>query len=362
MRNLIKLTFVPVLLLMTTQTSFARVRFMPDGLPLEVQYANSSHYLNYIRYVTVPIGFHGHAIWNTHNAQSIKDNLETESVRKEIFQQMEKSTEWFEFISIDRAMKIFNQRINAVNMMKQFNLDKRYWYHGEDDDDPNINHATSTNASRWQVGSDEAHFFRQKDISKSGGTPYEAIMQLCDPPPRKTYGECQGAMQACIWWGTAQAIDATAFNSKYANLRLTMGTLDTKPKSNILLLIGSASDTNTLIPGDWVYFRNWNYASIVSDKLKKRLIKEERLQVNVEYLMSGENALYVGGGKFEGLDMGPYTVREMKLAIANEYNSDLVKVIAEYRNTGIDGHDVSPMTLDNFETRVTLESLYRIGY
>jgi hypothetical protein len=291
--------------------------------------ASDGAYLNFVRYMTVPFIAQTGAVWNAGNDVSKKtpaqvhsiviaiQALETDPIQKEIFTKMNATQlEAFNFRDIPHAQSVVTQRLETISMMQKFNQDGRYDYNSEA-------HPASTTASDWQTGLKTRFYFRQKS-----GSAYDAIAQLCDPLS-KTYGECLGAIMACTWWGASQGMSQSAFNSLYpGNTALNMDfRVSASPNRNLL----AAADTSTLVPGDLVYFQDYNYNAVL--KIQE-FYKKGWLKATSIYYWSGENALYFGNNNYRGLGVPSQSASQMRDDIARAYNDDLQTVITKLAPAG----------------------------
>lgn len=292
------------------------------------------YYLQYVRHMSVPIAVQSGSTWEAGSNVSGKTDaeiqgvvnsikaLETDIQLREIYDRlMATPNEVFEFTNVIHAKAVVRQRLETIKMMRDFNADYRYTYLD------NSAHPASTTAARWRPGSGTKFLFRQ-----IAGAPYDAITELCDDSS-KTYGECMGAIIACIWWGAAQAMGQASFNNLYPD-RLDMDFSQGKNKSPFRNT-APAIDFSVHVPGDWVYFKNYNYAQVISNEgefalfYKKGWLKEAEI-----YYLAGENSLYFGDGKYEGLGISNKTVEEMREVLMKHYNSDLAVVITEVGKMG----------------------------
>lgn len=222
---------------------------------------------------------------------------------------MQRSPITFGLKSVAHARRQVIQRIRAMEAIADFNLTQRYWYG-----------ATSTTATLWKKGKRVPFYFQQK-----AGTPYDAIAQMCNSSAI-TRGECLGAMYACVWWGTAQAMGPAQFNNFYAGVNPL--NMDSKVNNSSIRNVVAAPLNNLLVPGDWVYWQNHNYSQVINNpKYKKYLTKSV-------YLWSGENALYVGQNAsnkptYSGLGGGltGITNADLRRALLENYNADLSPLI-----------------------------------
>jgi len=133
---------------------------------------------------------------------------------------------------------------------------------------------------------------------------------------------------------------------------------------------------NQPIPGDTVYFKNHNYGEIMNDmgrRVQEYLRKKGLMPENIFYLSSGENALYIGGGHYEGLggvDVQDKSAGEMRLTLMNDYNNNFERLWEAARKNGgiltvtIDGvqmtYDIQKMTPATAASLITIENIMRV--
>lgn len=319
--------------------------------------SNDGHYLKYVRHMTVPFASQSGAAWEAGNDVSGRipaevqiivaaiRTLETSVRQREIFDRMKIApTETFAFRDIAHAKSTVLQRLETVAMMTNFNLDSRYAYHDK-------SHPVSTTAAQWEIGSQARYYFRQKS-----GTAYEAITQLCDPAT-KTYGECLGAIIACVWWGASRGMGEDSFNSQYSGTAaLNMDfRINISPRKNIQV----ATDASVHVPGDWLYFKNHNYTAVIQIR---EFYKKGWLDGETIYYWSGENSLYFGADQYEGLGVTSRTAADMREEIRTAYNRDLATVIDEVGKSGgvYDGIEIKIITREEAETKITTENVLRL--
>ena len=320
---------------------------------------SDQHYLLYVRHMTVPVASQMGEVWTLGNditgktpeqlAQIVSDIKALENpIQKQIFERMRQSSEQFAFNSTSHARNVVLQRMETMRMMTK--LDTGVYGYARDHDG-----VVSTSASDyWMTGKDFDFYFRQHS-----GTAYQAINALC-ADGAETYGECLGAMYACIWWGASQAVGENTFNSTYPGaMALNMGKTaagDTHGTAPVRPYMWVATDQTTIIPGDRVYFKNYNYGVFVNRhhkddegnwhadpridafwwpgwdievtpegrRIKKNPTKPALLGRDDEiYLLQGENAFYMGeedGSEiYHGLGLAE-TKDDMKTALQDSYN------------------------------------------
>lgn len=318
---------------------------------------SNEHYLQYVRHMTVPFPSQNGATWNSGNdvtgksaieVQTIVNSiraLETDARQKEIYTRMRATpTEVFGFRDVSHAKAIVLQRLKTIEMMEDFNATGRFTYW-------NGQNPASTNAGNWVKGSTTAFYFRQK-----AGSAFASIEQLVTS---QTYGECVGAVITCVWWGASRGMLETGFNGLYpGTAALNMDAASGSPFRNTKPAL--ASDSTIHVPGDWLYFKNHNYDEVINKRVfykKGWLIGDTKRHI---YYWSGENALYVGKGRYEGLGVPDKTLADMKTELVNAYAEDLATVITEVARLGgnYEGLEVRPPN----SAQITVRNLKRLTH
>lgn len=148
-----------------------------------------------------------------------------------------------------------------------------------------------------------------------------ALGAIPAPAVRSIFGgkdnvlECNSAMVAVEYGSMLDTLGNGAFNRRMAGGSLVVspyhlppGGMDQHPlyKEGMIEDVAITS-TEPLIPGDWVYFRN------IPDYLTK----------HPSGFWSGEHALYVGEGKFQGFGTTVLTDAEMREKLLDNYNVGL---------------------------------------
>ncbi len=270
--------------------------------------------------------------------------LEADPIQAEMFDKMmATSTEWFTFTTVEHAKKTITQRSNTITKMDEFNQHGWYGYHR-----PHAGIPASTTAGMWDTGNRVAFFFRQ-----TSGNAYDAINQLCDGSTM-TKGECLGGIMACVWFGAAQGMGDTDFNALYSGskaLNMDFGHSNSYSKN-----LNSAVNTGVHVPGDWLYLKNYNYTQVI--KYKEFHKKGWLDSKNKTYYWSGENSLYFGGGKYEGLGVNEKTEAQMRETIRNAYNSDLADIISN--NGMMNGVPIENITPVEAPTKIVWTNIKRL--
>lgn len=127
--------------------------------------------------------------------------------------------------------------------------------------------------------------------------------------------ECNSAMVAVEYGSMLDTMGNNAFNQRMAGGSLIISPYHQPPggvgqhplfKEGMIETVMITS-TKDLIPGDWVYFRN------IADYLTK----------HPNGFWSGEHALYLGDGKFQGFGTTVLTERELREMLLDNYNAGL---------------------------------------
>jgi Protein-glutamine gamma-glutamyltransferase len=127
--------------------------------------------------------------------------------------------------------------------------------------------------------------------------------------------ECNSAMVAVEYGSMLETMGNHAFDKRMADGSLIISPYHLPPrgvdehplfKQGMIETVGIAG-AKDLIPGDWVYFRN------IADYLTK----------HPNGFWSGEHALYLGGGKFQGFGTTVLTEGELREKLLDSYNVGL---------------------------------------
>lgn len=334
-----------------------------------VEVTNSNeHYLEYVRHMTVPDGSNFGSVWDAGNdisgktpaeVQVIVDAikaLETDSIRKEIYERMTGApNEWHTFTNTTHARNVVTQRLQTIACMRRFNTNKEYWYAS-----PAKGVPYGTTSPFWELGKGRyPFFFKQKQ-----GTASDAIVSIASGSGGSTTkGECLGAIYACIWYGAYQGMGANAFNALYpGNQALDMN----HNKSNTYYRNQSVAVDQGIahqVPGDKLYLKNHNYSDVLNvDKFWKKGNNGGPgwLDQGKNYVWQGENAVYLGGGKYSGLGLDNLTYGEMREQLRLAYNRDFAVVVAN--NGQVNGVPVTLMTKEQSEQFIQWQSINRIKH
>ena len=261
-------------------------------------------YLNYRRHIAVPSQNQSGPVWESGDNTTEKTaaqveaivaaikQLETDPVCVEIFEKMKSANEDFVFNDIDQAKGNVRQRLRTIEQIDMFNSDKNYTYYDS-------YHPAGTSATDYWITGRKSCPARFRQIL---GTAPQAIASLCSRNTQ-TYGECQGALFACVWMGARLAMGDPYFDARYPHGLNMDWERNNTPNLNTRV----ADDTNTLVPGDTVYFKNYNYGELLGSndipnlRPQKFFIWKGLLDSKCSYDAVGENTVYIGRNKFEGL-------------------------------------------------------------
>lgn len=127
--------------------------------------------------------------------------------------------------------------------------------------------------------------------------------------------ECNSAMVAVEYGSMLETMGSVAFNQRMADGSLIISPYHLPPRGvdqhplfkEGMIEIVTISSSNDLIPGDWVYFRN------IADYFIK----------HPNGFWTGEHALYLGDGKFQGFGTTVLTEGEMQKKLLDSYNLGL---------------------------------------
>jgi len=146
-----------------------------------------------------------------------------------------------------------------------------------------------------------------------GATPAPAVRSIFGS--KDNVLECNSAMVAVEYGSMLETMGNAAFNKRMADGSLIVSPYHLPPRGvdehplfkQGMIEIVAITSTKDLIPGDWVYFRN------LADYLTK----------HPNGFWSGEHALYLGGGKFQGFGTTVLTEDEMREKLLDSYNQGL---------------------------------------
>lgn len=153
--------------------------------------------------------------------------------------------------------------------------------------------------------------FKAKSPLPSGKEASDAIEAIF-APGAGTRLECLAMTVAIEYYSLLKGLGKSKFNAKFPG---GTGLEISTSSSHLPLLIGSGSkykivsvsSASKLLPGDWVYFKNFaDYPSR-----------------NPSGLWRGENAIYLGNGKYRGFGVPSLTETDMNAKLVSNYNSEL---------------------------------------
>jgi hypothetical protein len=129
-----------------------------------------------------------------------------------------------------------------------------------------------------------------------------------------------------ILLSAARTIGQARFDILHPRYSIKLG--DWRNSDAVMKHLYSATDKRTIIPGDYVYMKNFNYGNLVNDVANKEKTKGK------EYYWSGENALYYGIDNymvvhFGGLGLNNLTEDEMREELKAAYLREAVPLGGE---------------------------------
>ena len=164
-----------------------------------------------------------------------------------------------------------------------------------------------------QIGS--AAHFKPKSPLPSGKHASDAIKAIFAPGAH-TRLECFSMTVAIEYRAMLTGVGEARFNAMFpGGAGIEISAFSSKPAQQPFVgAVGagrpykviSVTGTSELLPGDWVYFKNFHdYQSRVPGGF-----------------WQGENAIYLGGGKYRGFGVVPQTEHDLNQELVNRYNND----------------------------------------
>jgi len=131
--------------------------------------------------------------------------------------------------------------------------------------------------------------------------------------------ECNSAMVAVEYGSMLETMGNDAFNKRVAGGSLIISPIHLPPRGvdehplykEGMIESVTITGAKDLIPGDWVYFRN------IADYLTK----------HPDGFWTGEHALYLGDGKFQGFGTTVLTENELREKLLDNYNVGLPVIL-----------------------------------
>ncbi len=156
--------------------------------------------------------------------------------------------------------------------------------------------------------------FKTKSPLPSGKHVSDAIAAIF-APGAGTRLECLSMTVAIEYYSMLKAIGTTKFNAQFAS------GIEISTHHPVSLMSGSGkkyevvtvASKNEILPGDWVYFKNFHdYTTRVPNGY-----------------WQGENAIYLGNGKYRGFGVAPKTEAQMNQELVNKYNNEGSPVLSK---------------------------------
>jgi protein-glutamine gamma-glutamyltransferase len=183
---------------------------------------------------------------------------------------------------------------------------------------PALNEDPYIDPQYWkQPGSEKYHFVPVSPfpVGKEASDAVEAIFK----PNAGTRLDCWTIMVAVEYYAMLKGLGAAKFNQKFpagAGMEISWrGTSNYPPSQYGQNVIFNQYDNITLaseaeiLNGDWVYFKNFT----------------DYVTINPRGYWQGENAIYMGNGKYQGFGSGLKTRDEMDQKLVEECNKGLAQ-------------------------------------
>ena len=233
-------------------------------------------------------------------------------MRREIYEKMNCSTETFVFANDNKASQNFTMRNKAVETMNAMNTGAMdVGYYNAATVPPVYPRSGNTFydpvASSWSVGT----YWRPSHdwdpwswvfLQKVRTSAHNAINNFT--PFR---GECAAALEICLFSAADDAVGATEFNMIHGDGSLGLADWGSDFDSHC----ATATDMETLVPGDYVYIKN----------------KDDYLTWAPDGYWQGENCITMGENAakkatFGGLGENMKTEAELRTALKSAYEAD----------------------------------------
>jgi hypothetical protein len=128
--------------------------------------------------------------------------------------------------------------------------------------------------------------------------------------------ECNSTMVACHYYAMLKTMGDDAFNRRFAGGQELVispyhkdlpGTDRPHPFDGRLMRRITIAGEDDLLPGDWVYFKNF----------------DDYIQKHPNGFWSGEHTMYLGGGEFQGFGTAVSSAAEINQKLLDNYNAGL---------------------------------------
>lgn len=260
-----------------------------------MEYKDDAHYKDYLRWLIVSPDKHNDPVFTGGKMDEIRAKLE-DPIRKEIFSRASESKEKFNYETLDDAKRIWQMRLLTISYMQRMTGKEEpkidFSYYGE-------NRVPKTESKLWERWKPDAPYLK----ATKGADSFDAINDLV-LSGKKTQTECACSVFCC---GVAAA--ATVLGKDDFNKLHPPGTLSVSPEVASKHYY-AAVDLETHVPGDRLYMVNSDYTA------------KMRARMRAGY-WHGENAIYLGGGKYSGLGLPGLTEAELRAKLKDAYARDV---------------------------------------
>lgn len=260
----------------------------------KMDYTSDKEYMTYLRWLLVPPEKQNGPIFTGNDMNDIRAKLE-DPLRREIFDRMSESKEQFNFATLDEAKQLWQIRVLTVSYIK------RVKGNGEMPEIPLVYYNPKTltpkvDSPLWERIPKTPYLKVTKDAKA-----YEAINDFL-LNGKKAEVECACTSFACGYAAAATVIGEEAFNKLHPP-----GTFSISPAvANKHYYSANKDGLSTHVPGDRLYMINSDYDKRATENKLKGPWR-------------GENAIYIGGGKYSGLGVGQVTEAELRAKLKATY-------------------------------------------
>lgn len=220
----------------------------------------------------------------------------SDTVRKEMLDQMIASTEVFTFDTVIRASDHCDVRRSVIAAMKSMNtnggIDWGYSSGGN----------YSYPGDFYAVSPSERKYFMAPYL------PASLAIQRLEQSVTRT--ECTGAVDGAILIG-----HRTILGDLFLDTQIPYGSVVIDGSRTFM----RAATDSTLVPGDWFYVSNHPDYEV---EAKRYLLPRALPGTTITLRWYGENFIYIGGRKASGLGMDSLTIGEVRQLLADAFRTD----------------------------------------